>query len=416
MDKYILKDLINVKRGMSLSGEYYSTEGDLIRLTLGNFQEEGGFKINTSKDDLYFTGPVRDEFILAEGDIITPLTEQVVGLLGATARIPESGKYIQSGDVALIKCISDKIDDGYCYYLISSDVVRRQLSAAAQQTKIRHTSPEKIMDCKVFIPEVNEQKKIAHLLDNINKKIELNNKINDNLQQLIVDTYNYWFVQFCFPNESSKPYKYADGEMVFNSAISRYIPVNWCISKISEICNTQLGGTPDTSNEEYWGGDIPWLNSGEVAISPIITAEKSITALGLKKSATSFSKAGAVLLSITRYIRPSVLGLDACYNQSVVSIEPTSEIKTEYLYPFFLSMVDTYMALRSGAQQPHINKKIVDDTLIPVPPAEILSKYYEKVSPILTLQIAIAKESKELKTLRDSLLPLLMSGQATIAD
>lgn len=183
MEKYVLKDLISVKRGMSLSGEYYSTEGDLIRLTLGNFQEEGGFKINTSKDDLYFTGPVKDEFILAEGDIITPLTEQVVGLLGATARIPESGKYIQSGDVALIKCISDKIDDGYCYYLISSDVVRKQLSAAAQQTKIRHTSPEKIMDCEVFIPEVKEQRKVAKLLDGINKKIELNNKINDNLAQ-----------------------------------------------------------------------------------------------------------------------------------------------------------------------------------------------------------------------------------------
>ena len=133
MDKYILKDLINVKRGMSLSGEYYSTEGDLIRLTLGNFQEEGGFKINTSKDDLYFTGPVRDEFILAEGDIITPLTEQVVGLLGATARIPETATYIQSGDVALIKCISDKIDDGYCYYLISSDVVRRQLQVSPKR-------------------------------------------------------------------------------------------------------------------------------------------------------------------------------------------------------------------------------------------------------------------------------------------
>ena len=147
MKKYVLRDLIYVKRGMSLSGEFYATEGELIRLTLGNFKEEGGFKLNTSKDDLYLTGPVREEYILKEGDIITPLTEQVVGLLGSTARIPESGKYVQSGDVALIKCISEEIDDGYCYYLISSDVVRRQLSAAAQQTKIRHTSPEKIMDC-----------------------------------------------------------------------------------------------------------------------------------------------------------------------------------------------------------------------------------------------------------------------------
>ena len=183
MKKYKLRNLIDVKRGCSLSGEYYSTKGDLIRLTLGNFQESCGFKENNSKDDIFFTGPVRDEFILNKGDIITPLTEQVPGLLGATARIPESGKYIQSGDVALVKCISNDLDDGYCYYLISSDIVRRQLGAAAQQTKIRHTSPEKIKDCIVFLPKKHEQIKIAQLLDNINCKIELNNAINDNLAQ-----------------------------------------------------------------------------------------------------------------------------------------------------------------------------------------------------------------------------------------
>ena len=183
MKKYKLSDLVDVKRGCSLSGEHYSTQGEYIRLTLGNFQENCGFKHNSSKEDIYFTGPIRDEFILKKGDIITPLTEQVPGLLGATARIPESGKYIQSGDVALVKCISEDLDDGYCYYLIASDVVRRQLSAAAQQTKIRHTSPEKIKDCIVFLPEKHEQIKIAKLLDSINRKIEINNEINDNLSQ-----------------------------------------------------------------------------------------------------------------------------------------------------------------------------------------------------------------------------------------
>jgi len=184
MKTYRLGDLIKVTRGMSLSGDYYSTAGEIIRLTLGNFKESGGFKNNTSKDNLFYTGPVKEEFILNEGDIITPLTEQVVGLLGSTARIPESDKYIQSGDIGLIKCISDDIDDSFCYYLISSDFVRRQLSAAAQQTKIRHTSPEKIMGCTVHIPDIIEQRKIGRFLENIDKKIEINNKINDNLHQI----------------------------------------------------------------------------------------------------------------------------------------------------------------------------------------------------------------------------------------
>ena len=241
-------------------------------------------------------------------------------------------------------------------------------------------------------------------------------QINDNLQHLIVDIYNYWFVQLCFPNHEGKPYKHSGGEVVFDRSLNRQKPSGWHVSTVSDVCNTQLGGTPDTSIDDYWNGEIPWLNSGEVASSPIISAEKRITSLGLKKSATSFSKAGAVLMSITRYIRPSVLGIDACYNQSVVAIEPTEDIKTEYLYPFFLSMVDTYMALRTGAQQPHINKKIVDDTYLLIPSKDVLSNYYELTSPILRKQVSIAKETQELIMLRNKLLPILLSGQATIAD
>ena len=77
LTKYKLRDLVDVTRGMSLSGQFYAEEGEFIRLTLGNFNMNGGgFKENTSKTDLYFTGAVKDEFILKKGDIITPLTEQ----------------------------------------------------------------------------------------------------------------------------------------------------------------------------------------------------------------------------------------------------------------------------------------------------------------------------------------------------
>lgn len=94
LSKHKLGELAEVTRGMSLSGQYYSENGSLIRLTLGNFNQNGdGFKENTSKSDIYFTGDVKSEYILKAGDIITPLTEQSLGLLGTTARIPESGKY-----------------------------------------------------------------------------------------------------------------------------------------------------------------------------------------------------------------------------------------------------------------------------------------------------------------------------------
>ena len=93
MKKIKLKEVLEIKRGTSLSGEFYATRGQYIRLTLGNFNyPNGGFKENTSKEDIFFTGNVKSQFILKKGDIITPLTEQVMGLLGETATIPESNK------------------------------------------------------------------------------------------------------------------------------------------------------------------------------------------------------------------------------------------------------------------------------------------------------------------------------------
>ena len=115
---------------------------------------------------------------MEEGDIITPLTEQAVGLLGSTALIPESGKYIQSQDVAKITCNEKLLDKKFAFYLISSSLVKQQLSAAAQQTKIRHTSPDKIKDCVVWIPEMSEQRLIGTLLSTIDQKISLNRQVN----------------------------------------------------------------------------------------------------------------------------------------------------------------------------------------------------------------------------------------------
>ena len=182
LKKYKLGEILDVTRGASLSGEYYATEGDYIRLTCGNFDYQNNcFKENTSKDNLYYIGEFRSEFLMKKGDIITPLTEQAIGLLGSTAIIPESGKYIQSQDIAKIVCKEDLLDKDFAFYLISSTIVKQQLSAAAQQTKIRHTSPDKIKDCIVWIPKLTEQKYIGKLLRTLDSKIELNRVINQNL-------------------------------------------------------------------------------------------------------------------------------------------------------------------------------------------------------------------------------------------
>ena len=258
MKKYKLGELIEISRGASLSGDFYAASGKYIRLTCGNFDYHNNcFKENTSKDNLYYTGEFRTEFLLDKGDLITPLTEQAIGLLGSTAWIPESGKYIQSQDIAKITCKEELLDKKFVYYLISSNMVKQQLGAAAQQTKIRHTSPDKIKDCTVWLPSLAEQKQIGQLLFDIDRKIEINRAINHNLEAMAKQLYDYWFVQFDFPDENSKPYKSSGGKMVWNEKQKREIPEGWNIVFAKDVCPIITG--KEDANFSTTHGQYPFF-------------------------------------------------------------------------------------------------------------------------------------------------------------
>lgn len=164
MRKVKLGEILKVTRGQALPSNFYNESGSLIRLTLGNFKyPENGFKYNTSKKDLYYTVKVDKKFILKKDDLITPLTEQVKGLLGNTAYIPKSNTFIQSGDIGLIHPNKNYVLREYCYYLLSSEIIKKQLSASAQQTKIRHTSPTIIESCVAWIPGLDDQRHIVDI-------------------------------------------------------------------------------------------------------------------------------------------------------------------------------------------------------------------------------------------------------------
>lgn len=305
------------------------------------------------------------------------------------------------------------ISKDYLYYLLSF-MTSKWMKAAHGSTMV-HITKEIMESNTVTIPvDINEQRLVAAQLNAIDAKIDNNNAIAAELEGMAKDLYDYWFVQFDFPDENGKPYKSSGGKMVWNEELKREIPEGWEVDRLGKVCDTLLGGTPDTENALYWNGDIPWLNSGEVATSPVLNAEKTITKEGLKNSATSFASAGAVVMSITRYIRPSILGIDACFNQSVIAVIPNEQIHSTYLYLFMLSQVERYMRLRTGAQQPHINKETVDSTLITLPVDSVLNQFYDRVEPLFERQMIAMKEAKELESLRDFLLPMLMNGQVKV--
>ena len=401
-----LREYLDIKRGPSLSSKYYSQKGNFVRLTLGNFNyPNGGFKENTSKDDIYYIGKVKKEYILNKNDLITPLTEQTLGLLGETAFIPEDNKYIQSGDIGLVLPYKEKLNDKYCYYLLSSPLIKKQLSDGAQQTKIRHTSPEKIKDSLAFIPNIKTQEKIGNLLFSIDCQITRNNAMVKRLQVLTQAIYNYWFIQYKIPNFKS--------DLIYNKNLNRKIPLNWKVKKISEVCNIILGGTPSTKIAEYWKGDINWLNSGEIAHFPITKSELKISNLGLKNSATKLMKKGTILVSITGNIRVSILAIDSCANQSVVGIEENDVFEAGYLYPCVKNLIELYEKTSTGNCQKHINKNAIEHSYLLIPPYDILQKYSEYIRPFYKKIYDISLLNEKLLLLKNTLLPLLINQQLT---
>ena len=423
LTKYKLRDLVDVTRGMSLSGQFYAEEGEFIRLTLGNFNMNGGgFKENTSKTDLYFMGAVKDEFILKKGDIITPLTEQSLGLLGTTARIPESGKYIQSQDIALVHCKRNRIDPNFCYYLISSNLVRQQLSAAAQQTKIRHTSPDKIMDCTVWIPNLENQIKIGRILTDIDHKITLNRAINDNLEKMAKQLYDYWFVQFDFPDENGRPYKSSGGEMVWNEKLKREIPQGWnnCvlgdyIGRITNGLNPRKNFILGSGNNYYVtirslvGTTIEWNNCDrcdDEALSKI--------------NSRSQLQVGDIIFSAIGTIGRTFYILEEPTNWNISETSFTLRAKENVPTDFFYGMLRSNEIQRKAdkAAMGSTLRCLVMDSLCSLQyvkiPSKIMQSFSAKVSPMYRQIHQNNKEIARLTKQRDELLPLLMNGQASL--
>lgn len=427
MTKVKLGDILEAKRGTSLSGEYYDTKGKYIRLTLGNFNYPGGgFKENNIKKDIYFTGPIKKEFILHKGDIITPLTEQVAGLLGETARIPESDKFIQSADVALLIPNEKYLDKDYMYYLISSSGIKKQLSAAAQQTKIRHTSPDKIKLCETWIPPLEFQKKAAGLLKAIDDMIANNMAIILETTSITKTLYDYWFMQFDFPDENGKPYKSSGGKMIWNAALKKEIPYNWQVVPLKECIQHITTGLNPRKNFVLGHGDIKYITVKNLTANGTISWDSyDVIDEKARKLIHNRSEVGAGDILFA-----SIEPLGRCYlvkenpqdwaiNESIFSIRPDpNKITAEYLYMLFRSEAFVRQAENSstGSVFNGIRMNVLEKLPVLLPDVKTLETFSRIVANTTDMAYCLEKEIEELIDLRNFLLPLLMNGQVTFKE
>ncbi|EGR1018584.1 restriction endonuclease subunit S [Vibrio cholerae] len=303
-------------------------------------------------------------------------------------------------------------DVRYIYYLLKYLKLGYKKSGSGVPTMNRnHLHPLTINAFR----DITDQKSISSVLHLVDQKIELNNRINAELEAMAKTLYDYWFVQFDFPDSNGKPYKASGGKMVYDPTLKRDVPDEWEVTTVGKIAKTELGGTPSTAVDEYWNdADIPWLSSAETASFPVTTSEQKITQAGIDNSAATLLPKGTVIISIVRYIRPSILGIDSATNQSVVGIRECKRLKSSFIYPYFCSEVPRLMGLRTGAQQPHINKGVIEKSPIVIPSDKALTDYYKVADPIFEKIMNLAFQNQELMQLRDWLLPMLMNGQVTV--
>lgn len=413
LKKYKIGDLVQVTRGASLGGEFYATQGNYVRLTCGNFDYRNNcFKENQSKDNIYYTGGFKEEFLLEKGDIITPLTEQAIGLLGSTARIPESGKYIQSQDIAKIDCNESLLDKDFAFYLISSAFVKQQLSAAAQQTKIRHTSPDKIKECTVWIPSLDIQKRIGRILTDIDNKIAINRQINDNLEAMAKQLYNYWFVQFDFPNEEGKPYKSSGGAMVWNEKLKREIPKGWSGVSLKDLAVTSRNAITPVENEVYQHFSIPSFDAcGSYSLDngSDIKSDKFV----LQEGQLLVSKLNPWFNRVVWVPR----GTNIIGSTEFVVLNPNNKSESGYIYSVIKSPKFVAYCSQAATGTSHSQRRVSPDVLMAFKVAyepDVAQKYGCFMENIQKRQAELLSETATLTKQRNEFLPLLMNGQISI--
>jgi type I restriction enzyme S subunit len=400
-----LKDVCTVNQGLQIPiSERFTTEGEnrYFYITVQ-------FLKDSFKNKFYVENPPISS-ICNKDDIIVVRT-------GSTGQVITGIEGCFHNNFFKVNYDKEKIVGKYLYYCLHTTEKQKEMAKRAGITTIPDLNHFMFLDMKIPLLSKTDQLNMVKVLDALNSKIELNNKINAELEAMAKTLYDYWFVQFDFPNADGKPYKSSGGEMVNvkEGKGDRAIPAGWEVKKLGKVLKTALGGTPSTKEPKYWlNGDIPWLNSGEISNFPIISSEKCVTQAGIDSSAASLLPKGSVVVSIVRYIRPSILAIDACANQSVLGIYESDKLLNSFIYPYLVSQVPRLMSLRTGAQQPHINKETIDTSLIVIPKNNVLLSYYKIANPLFKEIMNIAFQNQQLTQLRDWLLPMLMNGQVSI--
>lgn len=347
--------------------------------------------------------PKLKKYLLKKDTLIAMTGAGSVGKVGRMRVIDRD--YLVNQRVAIVRSSSKELDNNYLYYFLAQEYIERSLYDLGLGAGQPNISPADIGRIDLYLPSLPIQRKIAAILSSYDDLIENNNRRIAILEKMAEELYREWFVRLRFPGHEKVK-------------IVKGVPEGWEVKRIGECFTTFLGGTPSREMPSYWGGNIPWINSGEINNKRITHESEFITDLGYSKSATRMMPIHTTVLAITGATlgQVSFTELEVCANQSVVGIYDDKDIFNYYIFGYIKSIIQNIIAKQGGGGQQHINKDIVEKEHIILPNIELVNAY-NKISSSIFKQIAYKYFSnKKLTFSRDRLLSRLMSGKIDVED
>lgn len=319
----------------------------------------------------------------------------------------------------IVSLKTDELEKDYLYTVLNSNFVKKQANSQAKnsvQPDLTHTMFKSIV---IPVPDSREeQNRISKIINNINQKIQTNNQINQELEAMAKTLYDYWFVQFDFPDQNGKPYKSSGGKMVYNSELKREIPEGWGVETLRDFESKIITGkTPSRANSDNFGGEIPFITIGDIRGNTFIySTSETLTDLGASVQQNKYLPEGSLCVSCIATVGEIGFTTEWSHtNQQINSIVFEDETNRYYLYFALKNYFENANAsAKTGNTFANMNKEDFSGIRIILPRNEIKNNFHKMTEPYFAQIKCLQGQNQELTQLRDWLLPMLMNGQVKV--
>ena len=338
------------------------------------------------------------------------LNEQTI-LVSINGTIGNVAKYNNEpcilGKSACYINVVKEVDKEFIYYVLTSANFKRNITNEATGTTIKNVSLKQMREYKFNIPcNISYQHRIASILSSLDRKIELNNKINADLEEMAQAIFKNWFVDF-------EPFK--DGKFV-DSELGK-IPEGWKVGRLTDVIKLMPGGTPKTSEPLYWdNGTIPFFSPKDVNGVYCFATEKHITETGLNKCSSNLYPKDTIFITCRGTVgKVCLAACDMAMNQSNYAIKAIDGYSQYYIFFLVKSVVERLIKKSNGAVFSAITSKDFDEEIL-IPSQKAVEDFTNVIDGFFRRIFTIGTENSRLSLLRDTLLPRLMSGELEIPE